>query len=253
MGIRVHKVIGYGVKKISRFLDLDKFEEQLSDDSLYSKSFYDIKKLILTKKEIIEEMFEGAEGYKFDTRKGIIESGTLHGELRRVEENGSYLRTWSITNFIRYDYDDIDAGFVIIPFGNKDWFRYDDIMDYYEETGPDGPKNRFTQIPKLRGIYPYLGIQKFREPAEDVNLVILNEAMRGESKLSPSTHSQLVGWWSPDQKAKATGKLFKHLLLDYRPVIPMSVGMILSVFSNSISDCKVLLNKLRPCIYVYWG
>jgi len=248
MGIRIHKVIGYGMKNVSEKLDLEKFKKKFIDDhKAYTMNFSEFDRWVYANLELIESLHKGAENY--DCKEDMF------GYQLFRKGWGSTRGTWAITDYIHYnELERIDQGFILTPLGSENWFRYDDIIDHYEEE----KGNRFTPLKRRCGIYPYLDMVPFREPSPELGIPkdLYLEGQGKERKCRkfyPSAYSKLVGWWSKKDPPLVEGKLLEHFLNDYRPIIPLEVSCVVAFFADCMPDPKEFLNSLRPAVYCYWS
>jgi hypothetical protein len=242
MGIRISKVLGYGLQNATRFIDQKKLSE--IEEDLYDASLSKLKQLFKKKQDLFEPLFVGAEGHTVsDAMQDFDFVKSARGQID-FYEHLQYNCIGSLT---------IDEGFVLLPFLCRDWYRYDDSIDFIEEHDQDGPVTRFVHL-KRCGIYPYLGMTRFRNPNNIVLPENITVSRLRDGAISPSDYSRAVGWWDPKMKPLAKGDVLKHLLEDYRADIPCSIGIIVTLISNSLKcEPREFLNQLRPCIYVYWS
>ena len=157
-----------------------------------------------------------------------------------------------------------------------EWRRYDHILDYYEETGPDGPRPRATFIEKSTGIWPHSGTMKrFRPPTTrelSNKLTGITETLQAQSYdiagnrgkdgaeieyVSGGSYNRLIGLWDPKRvpPVLTDPDLMKHFREDWRPILPMGVIALieyLGCFPDAFG-INGIANSLRPMIYVRWG
>lgn len=150
-----------------------------------------------------------------------------------------------------------------------DWSRYDDTIDYYEESTLAGPKVRATFLrPSVSGIYPFEGhIHRFREPSEEVRAELEHvgrRLMTGEemrtldhtiTTLDGGTYNRLVGYWSRCDPEIKDPAVLRHFREDWRPQVPVGILAVieyLGCFPDAFGPDGIV-NSLRPMVYVYWG
>lgn len=139
MGIRVHKVIGYGLKETTP----DMFYDQGAFMMEYSRNQLD------THNESAENIYT-KEGF-ITYLRNHIKVPFLH--IRRLETV-----RWNFYDFFKYDHENDNSPLVIIPPGNKDWHRYNNSIDHVEETYCYDQKNRLIEL--QQGIYPYSSLHQ---------------------------------------------------------------------------------------------
>lgn len=162
MGIRVNKVIGYGVKDFTPSRTTTKLINKFGETK-----FADVLKYIEKHREEILTLA--------DTRPGISHAGLTKAKAikvarrmnefdlrfigeRKVPFHGRHIATEKES--------DIPHALVFVPLNKPDWIRHDDTIDYIEEhvilmTANEGgysvseptPRDRYT--PTSLALYPY--------------------------------------------------------------------------------------------------
>lgn len=270
MGIRVHKSLGYGVDNIKCIkkgqgsysvmgdprIDREKF------DALHDKAheMEDAEVLRWLKKE----------------KDDLVAFHAKHNPGRVVDKDNDYYEfDWkflyqSLEQAHKAKKLDLDFGGSIIHQGEygipevlqfvpptcPSWKRYDDTIDYHEETyiRKEGQINWYKFL-KCSGIYPWSGrMIRFRDPKPGIMKEGATKADDDALKiLDATTYSQLIGWWDPKQEPAAKGEFLKHLKEDYRPSFPIDLMMILWFMREAFRSIDDFVNELRPMIYVHWG
>jgi hypothetical protein len=156
-----------------------------------------------------------------------------------------------------------------------DWRRHDNIIDYYEEQGPDGLRVRATFLKGYSGVYPYSGTMKrFRPPNPELTdkLVEHNALLRAYGRdptgkrervdapeidyMEGREYNQLIGVYSKRSSSPLKDPvLLRHFREDWRPTVPIGVLALieyLGCFPDAYGPNGVV-NSLRPMIYVHWG
>lgn len=260
MGIRVHKDLGYGIDN----LKCEKRTYEINDPRIDRKKFHDVQ-------EQASEM-EGPDLLKWMKKEkdALIEFNAKHHPVRaEVKEHQDMdfkflyhqlehqIKEKRLPDFGRSIVWDGEFGcpnvLLFTPVTCPDWRRYDDIIDYCEETyrKGGGTKNRYEFI-RCSGIFPWSGrMIRFRDPKPG----ILKEGTNPDDyrMMDASAYSQLVGWWDPEHKPLAQGDSLKHFLEDYRPALPFDIMVILWFMRDAFRDVDSFVNELRPMIYVHWG
>lgn len=239
MGIRIHKVLGYGltdVKTNGYKINDERFIGDRVPDKIWEFSF----------KEFLT-WFE----------KNKDECLSVLGDFNRTTDGGEgYLLRCALAdlneekeskicdNPVVYDSEyGLKNVFLITPIELGECYRYDNLIDYYEAGKV---RNKVKVLESNCGIYPYLGM--IRKPDRGAPPTEPALPMR----LSPADYNILTGRWDKRKPPTATGALLDHLLNDYRPSIPDSIILIAyryGIFKN----WKETLCDLKPMIYTYWS
>jgi hypothetical protein len=145
----------------------------------------------------------------------------------------------------------------IAPDQFKHWHRHDDSIDYEEEGKFHESKPRVERL--SGGIFPYLGnIIRIRKPKEPLDEFYIEKHARagttdtfGPLSIGPGDYAFLVGTWDRKQKPKATGYALEHFKNDFRPHVPLSI-IALILWSGAYPNPQAIIDDLRPYLYVYW-
>lgn len=154
-----------------------------------------------------------------------------------------------------------------------DWYRHDNIMDYYEEMGVDGPRRRATPLKGRTGVWPHDGVLKrFRLPTPEVAAKLTegtpflhavthefaaNREQDGAdiSRIPGGAYNQLIGKWSHNVGPVIKDPdVLRHFTEDWRPIVPLGVLALveyLGCFPDAYGP-EGIVNSLRPMIYVVW-
>lgn len=219
MGMRVHKVIGYGLD------DLEYDGDELIDKRLNLKDGY--LALDPDKAETDEE-FEEIEN-RFSLENYIKELDRI-GKEETLKDCTGYgypfdkkcLKEWQISDsIIHIDYFGPSQILLFIPPGKTHdydpWLRWDASIDYIQEQDKDGPKHYHKDI--LGGIYPYNGLWQDGEG----------------NRIS---------------YAEAHGMAKRNLDKGWRPMVPQSI-VHLCKWTKVFSDDKYI-HSMKPMFMVYW-
>lgn len=200
MGIRIHKVLGYGFKKTSE------------KDAIFNQNFWklrdddpDIKPALIDWCEKNKELFDIGFFRAWLTNTGWCKDG------------GSGDQKLYISDFIHTSAYATEKETYPIIFSaekyNKDWCRYDDIIDYIEAGRTMKDKVKFLK----GGIYPHISL--------------IDKRTGERAKEIPFSY----------------GKLGKNQTYQISPEI-VAFCNALNVFENSL-----FVYRLKPMLYTYWS
>lgn len=261
MGIRVHKCIGYGIKNL-KFktrksgvvitdprIKWDVFKKKYEEASnLDVKSFI---KFIKNNQNDLED-FLGKESFHVDLKFDIA-------DLK--DEN-----FWNLSDCIisKEEFGLPNVFLIIHPgYSNRNspysWVRYDDSIDYIEESKFYKQRNRVVDIGPF-GIYPYNhGMKRFKAPPKNTyNKAYLTSSSQVDENgyllfMNNSHYSQLVGLWDKKIGPVAAGEFLEHLKNDWRAPLPNGVLLVLYWLKDCFTDFYSVINDFRPLMYVYWA
>jgi hypothetical protein len=268
MGIRVHKMIGYGVANLKYRrnkkghvvmtdprIDWDAYDKMV--DSRYDR---DMEKFIGWMEQHSAEI-DALAAKERPTRTDPYEYtkwevATLTGVLKDSPRRHHYDFLRCIQHGTEYMLPRVML--FIAPTMADQWYRYDDTLDWVEESH-SRRQNNWVQKLRSPGIYPYSGTWiRFRDPEQSFRGVVpqaevgLGHDEKGPLMLDASDYAILVGTWDRKQPALASGEFLEHLKKDFRPPIPTLI-LALILWSGCVKDVPSFLNDLRPHMYVYWG
>jgi hypothetical protein len=285
MGIRVNKLIGYGITDLVVPKDKDGYSGTPTDPRWdYAKYTADwrggereasLKDFIswIKKRKNAERVLELAdyEGWNYgrpraDTFDKNIEMFLMTEALKdRVKRKDHWHAPYDA---VIWHTEGGKPEVVLFQCPeHADWHRHDSIIDYYEEKG----EGRATPLNNT-GIWPYDGfMRRFRLPTPEVatklsaaTKLLRCFALKAEKEkdgadiaaLNGGEYNQFVGRW--DSKLEPLIEdpdILKHLLNDWRPRVPLGILAcmeFLGCFPN-LTNPDSMLNSLRPMVYVYWG
>lgn len=263
MGIRISKDLGYGVDNLRT--QKGKYMDTLSDNRIDRKKFNALhdaacdlegKNLLDWLKKEKDDLLEFHWKHN-PVREGIekkhldFEFKFLYQQLDQMNKAGKLDDLGG--GIVYHDEFGLANVLLFIPITCPSWSRYDDIIDYCEETyvRPAGQINHVTRL-KCSGIYPWNGrMVRFRDPKPGV----LKEGVKPEDFkfIDATTYSQLIGWWDEKHAPMAKGEFLKHLKEDYRPAFPIDLTMLIWFMRDAFRDVDSFVNELWPMIYVHWG
>jgi hypothetical protein len=249
MGIRVHKVLGYG---LTNLIKNDPRIDWVKYRKMYELEWYEFFKW-LDSPDNIQRVRELCANEKKDASLAPYLFGdTDIGLLKRSFPDPP--RGWDPASCFQWD----ENVFNVIAPDSSSWYRHDDIIDYCEENEIHNTENRW--MPVSGGIFPYIGTMiRFRGPKEGVyqkipkgikGEILVDE--KGYVRLSTGLYNQLIGKWDSKIPPIATGEFLKHLQEDFRPPIPNTIIALL-LWAEVFTDLKVTLDELRPILMVYWA
>ena len=274
MGIRVNKVIGYGVKNLKHDgytmtdsrVDWDKLFHPDKSERRWERDMNSFRRWLQGKKtqeRLLELHLREYPGINDHIRKFREESDIrfLASHLKTVRKNhpSAWMRrpTDCLVHQTEYGLPNV---MVALSPDCPDWYRHDDIIDYYEETDRDGPR-RYAKPIANGGIYPYCGqMIRFRNPPPGIykpgttvpeSSEIKTDGL-GPVSMPVGSYNRLVGRWSSDLPPMAKGKLLSHFRRSWRPSVPLGVLAIL-LWHDCFPDLEKFIDDLRPMKYVWWG
>jgi hypothetical protein len=285
MGIRVHRVIGYGLTDIqhkrgtindSRF-NMDRFDALCyGDEKKYTVARF-LRWLRCNRRRLAQLAEKEAHrrctprDHKMD--EGLFLMNYLPQSPRlRGPQMFEYLKQKYLYFYkaVIYAHEFGKSNIMVFrPFGcAEEWTRYDNIIDYCEETVHYNSRSRVKSLAPLCGIYPYIGTMvRVRDPK--IGLLPALEKLGREAEYSPEIkvdehglavalqggfYNRLVGRWDKRQPAVAQGIFLDHLLNDWRPYLPTELLWLLTYMNDQgcFNDVEAIKRDLRPLLYVYW-
>lgn len=252
MGIRVHKMIGYGLVdiKVDGYTCID---PRINMQGIITNW---------------EDPFESAQSY-FDYLQSI-EAAEKHKPARErkflAHLDMSILRTASKVSEERLRLYDPKSAVVwkpeygmasvlcIRPVASLDWLRYDEMIDWCEETefSPGGKSQRNWMKFLQGGIFPFNGRYMDSRDGSSLPMDAALEYVR-------MTHyADQWGVTDSELRDQARDLLVKRLPFDsleeceahFAPYVPQEIRS-LCEWGNAFTDPNVVF-QLRPMMYVYW-
>jgi hypothetical protein len=263
MGIRITKVLGYGVRNLKTRkkgksgypeacdprVDTEKLQHLLyQTGDHYMPEFVSWMKdhkeeiLSLHAREWVGTVMSSGGHDDFDFRMNVDSLSQAKCEKMSVSACITHQEEYGLPKVL-----------VFRPPEFPEWDRHDNMLDWIEAKGV--PCNHSREI-KRAGLWPYdSGMIRFRKPSQSFSKQksLGNRCDEwGPVHLNPSEYSQMVGWWDPKRSPLAEGDFLEHLKKDFRPRVPMTV-IALVLWTGAFPDPAAFIDDLRPVLYVYWN
>lgn len=244
MGIRITKVLGYGLTDVK----YDKENWKLVDERINPDSFL-------------------LDAYEYKDKTGNWPPTTAD-YLEWIKTNTADSHGWSLDSYLstdrvditdhKYDLDSClhyqpeygeDNVMVIRPVSCPDWERYDNIIDYVESTflHSEDEEPCINKVQKIEhGIFPWVGTYMDRRSGARLN----NYAMDWIRAKSGGYYSDRP--WDMDRLAQLVGfRDSAEAEANITPTIPAPI-IDLCKFANLFVDDSVFL-EMTPVLYTYWA
>lgn len=278
MGIRVHKIVGYGLTDLAFEKDEKRYSQEMTDPRI------NWKRLRRTWERMHDTrgrafMAWATRNWEDLLRLEAEERRRPLGDVRKFSSICPFLlkdffkrhKEWTLGGCVVHDDEyGLPNVMVFIPpmqahAGDGGWKRWDDTIDYIEEAMIHNAHNRAVELP-CTGIYPYEGYMvRFRDPKpglwrEGINPVepdgLKVDADGWPTAMAGGAYNRLIGRWDPGRlEPLAKGEVLEHLLKDWRPPLPSELLALLWWLNKRkcFNDFEAVRNALRPLLYVYWG
>lgn len=241
MGIRIHKVLGYGLTDVASSpyrmssIDRDKSHHDLLRDSRFDPTGY-----------FVTDIINAENQFKVDQFRVQLELICANSDVsiltlfkHQLNENPSS----DIFNIMTYDPEFGDPSVVLFtpPF-HPDWERYDDIIDYTEAKGVPLNNVQVLDTP----IYPYVRWMDLRNPKEHPDKVLVDAATT--FKFNPKFRDKI----NVEEIKKRFGfNSIDDMLENIVPVVPEEI-VELTRYLKVFKDPNTVY-QLKPMIYTYWS
>ena len=230
MGIRIHKCVGYGVK-ISCSESGKICDSRLNFNG---QEDFHVDGFIDWWSNNHDLVVDYAKIDSFDDRESRVHCQILQQTLSRK-------KAWNASSIIHSPDGILDLLLLIPPSCCKSWQRYDDVIDWIEETENCNQESRVQWLETSP--YPYEGFYvRFRNHAISSHI---------NPKVSTCNYNKVIGKFDHRVPPEADGEMLQHFLCDWRPRIPIEL-IAYMLWTNILSDFNGILNNLRPCLYAYW-
>lgn len=223
MGIRVHKMMGYGLIDVSEEDVRLNRESPLFDYELGGQDNLDRYFAWLAERDRFDvaKSLEGEPGRRHSTVQECIEWGTVDGGMANV--------------------------LCIRPLAWNDWYRYDDAIDYAEQTYLQDEQRDSVQVIDY-ALYPHSSYMDSRTGERvgggKVDIHFWMNARRGDDRTKAlGTLDELARLGGFESHADAEA----HCV----PLVPDEVRW-LAEFAEVFTDPSTVLS-LRPMIYTWWA
>lgn len=261
MGIRIHKVIGYGFTDVQCNEDDDINDDRFNLDGRWRKydsvgiddeeMLADFKNFLNNKLEKFEK--EGKCSEEVCTRLDTIMLKDMEEEAKCPYDMYKIFAS----HVHAYEYG-ISSVFCVTSWSNEDWKRFDNIIDYTEETylTKKGQENKVDLLE--HGIYPY-NYQYFNkktlkalEKKDNDCLFPIFRALSAKKYTKKTKHTEqtkILENFAPFlEKIGTTPETFWE---DIIPEVPSTIQKYCE-FMEIFKDPKTKLT-MRPMRYIYWS
>jgi hypothetical protein len=250
MGIRVHKIMGYGFLR-----------SKLDKDPRFKENVFSPKEGSILNGDLRQPLIDFIEKNSYKTTDVIGEkydekNGDYRCELAALKMVGLYsdlkdtpINIYDVVHYNYYDTEkDIPIGPVVftIPY-NEDWRRYDNTMDWVEETQKFGQLDHVNRIVdsynQSRAIYPYESYIN-RNTGERIRCSSLERHLITERL----KQGEVI-------KLKDNNEFGLKTLVEWQRYIVPKLPPFIEIFCDCFNIFKNPLTKyrLRPMIYTYWS
>jgi len=256
VGIRIHKVLGYGLTDVQ----FDEKNWEMTDPRFNPNGYFGILDVFDREETFTDKGFDeyvnkivGDTGDNFHNlyilqreRKNALEkNGHTTGDGERY-----YNYKDSIDNCVTYDSEYGDSKIMVFtpPYWGKAWTRYDDIIDYYDPQNSDDDGGISDgHIILNRPIYPFDGYQDCRTTPPtrlvdpDFRLYVDSKSFNAKYRESLLRNlKERMGFNSDEEIEQAIN-----------PIIPLELIELLKYMKVFNDEKDIYL--LKPMIYWYWG
>lgn len=236
MGIRIHKVLGYGAD------DIRIEGSAVTDDRFRISGLRNKEGWTAVTQRAIEnhrkELLKAFEEEFVDEEK----AAWLLDHVER-EANVVYDMPAGTTRKVEayHDFDSMPV-LVLVPPGSQGWYRYDDPIDYYEAG--QGMEPSFRVVNGVGALFPFVGeMRRFRGQ---------RRLPREPCTLEAAHYNHMVGRWDPKIKPLVSGEDLDDLLGNWCPTLPWCLLTWMHL-QKWITDKRGFADMLRPCIFTYWS
>jgi len=247
MGIRIHKMVGYGLDDVK--YDTDNWK--MLDPRFAKGGYFDLD--CYQKEDNFTDA--GFDEYldkaiKEDPEEFSDLSIAQHSRKEHREKNGGeYSYKHTISSCVVYDAEfGMENVMVFTPpvFGT-DWQRYDDIIDYYEPTHREkdgGINNGITLL--NRPIWPFESYVDCRT-MPPTRLDNLKHSLYLDFKNIEDLTQKHLNFILKELNVESVEEMQEYI----RPIVPEELVVLLK-YLNVFADDKHI-HELKPMLYWYWS
>lgn len=241
MGIRVHKVLGYGLTNVGKGTFKKKGEKYQINDTRFSE-----QSIINGDYEDREDKYSNQGFLEFlekkPKEKTMIDIHWLKESMKKKES------THSVQDcFVHQAEYGLPNVVVIVPYMEiEQWTRYDSMMDYCQECYIGKKKGCVNRVDIIdEALYPWLGHIDGRT-GRDIKDSLSFAVRRVINSKAPYETEPM------DQLSKTLGfDSFDDLMKNMKPMVPEVVQWQCE-YGNVFTDPNVVY-QLQPMIYTYWS
>lgn len=224
MGIRIHKILGFGLDDVVTDGDDNIIDPRLNFEN---EPWY--------------KSIDVHDFYEWWVQNEENEHDKFYAELYRKElEAGEIPFLNGCTRFCFHEYEGGMSNVLIFiaPYVSHEWYRYDDVIDYYEADGME-PTLKELHHP----IFPW-------ESYWDVSTI-------PPTKLKYDAHSDFVSFFNTEnprvKKLMAARLKEEHGIDNWNvfPMIPPEVVALVKYLKVFKEEKNIYL--MKPMIYTYWS
>lgn len=234
MGIRINKVIGYGLT------DVVTENGVITDPRINADSF------LLTGRGEDEDVAPYQDWLKQRLTEDPEADFDVRMDLAMLEHSDNPRDVWRLVTY-EEEYG-LPHVLVVRPAGFPEWCRYDDPIDYQEEIlRDDHPDARVTQ--PLGGLYPWNGLHMDARTGKRIEGTLVNAWRRVANGLPEGDKDRMKAL---DLLARRLG--YTNHEEAERYVVPFVPHEIRNVCAwGGLFTSKEVCFQLRPLIYTYWA
>lgn len=256
MGIRIHKVLGYGLTDVQ----FDEKNWEMTDPRFNQEGYFGNAYIDGREEKFNDKGFDkhvsnvvGDVGDNFhdlyimqrERKKALVENG-------HTNKAGEHFYNYkdSIDNCVTYDSEYGDSNIMVFapPYWSKQWKRYDDIIDYYDDKHTDSDGGILTGHQLLtRPIYPFEGYNDCRT-TPPTRITHTDFRLYVDSRSFKEAYTQSL---RDNLKERMGFESDEEIEQAINPTIPLELVELLKYLKVFNDEKDIYL--LKPMIYWYWG
>ncbi|VAW58919.1 hypothetical protein MNBD_GAMMA08-1552 [hydrothermal vent metagenome] len=256
MGIRIHKVLGYGLTDVQ----YDEKNWEITDPRFNPNGYFGIQDVFDREEAFTDKGFDeyvneidGDTGDKFNNLY-ILQCGRKEALEKNghTSKNGDLLYNYkdSIESSVTYDSEYGDSNIMVFtpPYWGKYWIRYDDSIDYYDSQHYDEDGGIINGHQMLnRPIYPFDGYQDNRTTPPTI-ITHTDFRLYVDSRDFKKSYANTMRENLKERMAFNSDEEIEQAI---NPIIPLELVELLK-YLKVFNDEKIIYT-LRPMLYWYWG